>query len=365
MASDQAVVVCDQEKIVLANEAAIGLLGATAPSQVVGQPPVHFFGPVIGEAALRKSRSEAAAYVVANLTRLDKEVATVSMMLIPCRYGGKLALQILVRDGQVRQRLEGRVSYLVHHDILTELPNRTEFRDRLIGAIGRASRKLTGVSVVRLNLDHFRAVNEKHGNETGDLVLREIASRIRNAIRPGDTVARLSGDDFGLILEGLERRELAVIVINRVLAALKAPINAPNSRITVGTSAGIAAYPDDALEIDPLLRVADVALFAAKADGRGGFRFYFPALEAVTHRDEARRDEIARRAAFLTGREREVMDVLVEGNTNRAIAFMLGASPRTIENHRAQVMRKMEADSLPDLVRMALELKKANGAVAP
>ena len=106
--------------------------------------------------------------------------------------------------------------------------------------------------------------------------------------------------------------------------------------------------------------MADVAMHAAKTSTPGQFRFYFPDMEAATQRDELKLDEIRRRINSLTQREKEVMDFLIEGNSNKEIALLLGASPRTVEGHRAKVMGKMGADSLPDLVRMVL----ASGAKA-
>ena len=280
------------------------------------------------------------------------------MALIPCRYDGQASTQIIMRDISERRRLEGRLQFLVQHDILTELPNRAEFRDRLLGAIARARRAGCQVAVMLINLDHFKAINAKHGSETGDLVLREVAHRLKSSIRQADSVARVAGDEFGLILEAIDQREQAAVVANRVLANLKASFDAGGVQIEISGSAGIAAFPSDARDIDTLLRLSDVAMYAAKEGGRGTFRFYFPELEAMTRRDEARREQTAKRITKLTEREREVMDVLVEGNSNKAIAYLLGASPRTIENHRAKVMEKMQADSLPDLVRMVLDWKQ-------
>ena len=162
----------------------------------------------------------------------------------------------------------------------------------------------------------------------------------------------------GMAPPGPDTTVHAYVVANRVLANLKLPIEVAGAQIEISGSAGVAAFPSDARDLDALLRVTDVAMYATKEGGRGAFRFYFPELETMTRRDAARREQTAKRIATLTEREREVMDVLVEGNSNKAIAYLLGASPRTIENHRAKVMEKMQADSLPDLVRMVLDLKQ-------
>jgi diguanylate cyclase (GGDEF)-like protein len=357
MACDQAIVVAAASTVVFANDAGVGLLGATQAAQVLGRPIADFFALPAGNVE-RRNGGGAATYTETKANRLDETAVPVSVALIPCRYDGREALQILVRDVGERQKLEVRLQFLVQHDILTELPNRTEFRGRLVGAIARAQRNTRQVAVILINLDGFKAINAKYGTEAGDLVLQEVARRLKSSIRQTDSVARVAGDEFGLILEAIDQREQATVVANRMLANLKVPIDAGGVQIETSGSAGIAAFPSDARDIDTLLRIADVAMYAAKEGGGAAFRFYFPELEAMTHRDEARREQTVQRMATLTEREREVLDVLVEGNSNKAIAYLLGASPRTIENHRAKVMEKMLADSLPDLVRMVLDLKQ-------
>lgn len=357
MACDQPLAVVAESTVVVANDAAVGLLGATQPAQVLGRPAADFF---VLPANLKERRAGGghADYSETKVKRLDGAAVAVSMALISCRYAGQAALQLLIRDIGERRKLEGRLQFLVQHDMLTELPNRTEFRDRMVGAIARAQRASRQVAVMLINLDGFKAVNGKHGTETGDMVLREVALRLKNCIRQADSVARLAGDEFGLILEAIDQREQTAVVANRVLASLKLPIEAGHVKVEISASAGIAAFPSDARDLDALLRMTDVAMYAAKEGGRGTFRFYFPEQETISRRDDARREQTSKRLDSLTEREREVLDVLIEGNSNKAIAYLLGASPRTIENHRAKVMEKMQADSLPDLVRMVLDLNQ-------
>jgi diguanylate cyclase (GGDEF)-like protein len=363
--SDHAVLIADRERILALNDAAIGLLGATQATQLAGLRLSDFLTlpPADQAAGSADSTPEPAGTGTgrpevqgeAKLNRLDRAVLSVRAIVLPCRYEGRAARQILLRDATERSRLEGRLQFLVRHDILTELPNRAEFRDRLVGAMARARRNARQVAVMLLNVDKFKAVNARHGSETGDLVLAEVARRLTGGVRQADSVARIAGDEFGLILEAIDQREQAAVVANRVLPALKAPIQAGGTTIEITASAGISAFPSDAQDIDPLLRMADVAMYAAKEGGPGGFRFYFPELEAMSHRDQLRRQQTLVRIERLTAREREVLDVLIEGNSNKAIGYLLGASTRTIETHRAKIMEKMEAGSLPDLVRMVLE----------
>lgn len=123
-------------------------------------------------------------------------------------------------------------------------------------------------------------------------------------------------------------------------------------------SIGITVFPLDARDLDALLRNADVAMYYAKERGRNNYQFYSPELGAHTRRDELRRAEIEQRLARLTRREREVLDLLIAGKASKMIAYLLGTSSRTIDIHRARVMDKMQADSLPELVRMALEQRR-------
>jgi diguanylate cyclase (GGDEF)-like protein/PAS domain S-box-containing protein len=363
--TDHAVLIADKERILALNDAAIGLFGASQAAQLIGLRLSDFLTlPPVEEATGSTEAAPAPSGTgpgrpeiqgEAKLKRLDRAVLSVRAIVLPCRYEGRAARQILLRDATERSRLEGRLQFLVRHDLLTQLPNRTEFRDRLVGAMARARRNARQVAVMLLNVDKFKAVNARHGIETGDLVLAEVARRLTGGVRQADSVARIAGDEFGLILEAIDQREQAAVVANRVLPALKAPIQAGGTTIEITASAGIAAFPSDAQDIDPLLRMADVAMYAAKDGGPGGFRFYFPELEAMSHRDQLRRQQTLERIERLTAREREVLDVLIEGNSNKAIGYLLGASTRTIETHRAKIMEKMEAGSLPDLVRMVLE----------
>jgi diguanylate cyclase (GGDEF)-like protein len=221
--------------------------------------------------------------------------------------------------------------------------------------MARASRNATLLGVMLLNVDHFKAVNRRHGHQVADLVLREMARRLKHSTRMSDTIGRLGGDEFAFILEGLQERQGAAIAADRALKVVSgAPFVVDGAEIRVTATIGIGFYPTDAEDVDTLLRHADVAMCYAKEHSPNTCQLYSPELAFRSRHEELRRAHIEEKMASLTPREREVLGILVEGKANKLIAYLLGASTRTIENHRAKIMAKMQAESLPDLVRMVL-----------
>jgi diguanylate cyclase (GGDEF)-like protein len=262
------------------------------------------------------------------------------------------------KDEAARKQLESQVRFLAGHDSLTELPNRSQFRDLLDRALGRAARNDQPAALLVLDLDRFQSVNAQIGHRAADSALRELAQRIRNTARKGDAVARIGGDEFAVLLEGaLEKEEVAALA-QRQIDCVAQPIALDAESVALTASIGISLFPGDARDVDALLRNADIAMYYAKERGRNNLQFYSAELETLTRRDELRRTEVAHRLARLTPREREVLDLLVEGKASKMIAYLLGTSTRTIDVHRARVMEKMEAGSLADLVRAVLEHRR-------
>jgi diguanylate cyclase (GGDEF)-like protein len=261
------------------------------------------------------------------------------------------------RDAPRRKQIEYWLGHFSQFDLLTDLPNRSQFVDRLTGALARAVRSKQMVGVMLINLDRFKAINVELGHRDADRVLKTIGSRMKECTRASDTIARLGGDEFAVILEALDERQGATIAAERVLTALRAPIAVGGKEIVVTATAGVAFHPLDAEDIDLLLHRADLALSHAKDRQRGSFRFFSPDLALLSERDQQRQTAAMERLATLTPRELEVLNILVAGNANKMIAYMLGTSIRTIENHRARIMHKMQAHSLPELVQMVLEVR--------
>ena len=172
-----------------------------------------------------------------------------------------------------------RIAFLAHHDALTGLPNRRLFHDRLEQALAQAGRGVD-LAVLCLDLDRFKAVNDTLGHPVGDKLLQEVAQRLAACVREGDTLARLSGDEFAILQIGLTRPEDAALLAHRTIRVLGEPYEVASHRVVIGTSIGISVTPRDGASVDALLKNADTALYRAKAEGRGVFRFFEQAMDA-------------------------------------------------------------------------------------
>jgi diguanylate cyclase (GGDEF)-like protein/PAS domain S-box-containing protein len=193
-------------------------------------------------------------------------------------------VQLNFRDVRERKEAEARIRYLAHHDALTGLANRTLLADRLNVAISHARRECGSVGVLMLDLDHFKTINDSLGHHVGDELLEAVASRLRGCLRESDTAARLGGDEFVIALSGLASRADAEAVATKVIASLKGPFLIDGRSLHIGTSVGIGLFPEDGGDASALLQAADTAMYAAKAGGRGGYRFFSRELSAAARR---------------------------------------------------------------------------------
>ncbi|MCG8012550.1 MAG: PAS domain S-box protein [Candidatus Thiodiazotropha weberae] len=169
---------------------------------------------------------------------------------------------------------EARLDHLAHHDSLTGLPNRLLFRDRLIHSLASSERKGTKVAVVFLDLDRFKNINDTLGHGVGDQLLVEVSERITRITRAGDTVGRISGDEFCLVLEDLHLSIEVIPVVEKVLQIFADPFDVESHILRVSSSIGIALYPDNSKDADALLSFADAAMYEAKEAGRNTYCFY-------------------------------------------------------------------------------------------
>jgi diguanylate cyclase (GGDEF)-like protein len=174
---------------------------------------------------------------------------------------------------------ELKIEYMAHHDALTDLPNRVLLNERLEQALGRRIHLKEMVAVHHLDLDQFKAVNDTFGHPAGDKLLKIVAERLRALLRENDTIARTGGDEFVIVQAPIVDPTDATSLAQAIIASISEPFDLDGHQAVIGASVGIAVGPSDGLRPDKLLRNADLALYRAKGDGRGTFRFFEPAMD--------------------------------------------------------------------------------------
>jgi len=214
------------------------------------------------------------------LTGLDDEALAVQAVragaqdyLVKGQVDGDLLVRA-VRYAIERKRAEETIRQLAYHDYLTGLPNRRLFNDRLNLEMAHANRNQQKLAVMLLDLDDFKDVNDTLGHSVGDQLLQAVAQRLRSLLRQSDTVARMGGDEFMLILPEIAEEEGATKVATKVLAAFRKPFVFDGHEIRITTSMGIALYPDDGEDSDTLMKNVDIAMYRAKDRGRDNVQRY-------------------------------------------------------------------------------------------
>jgi diguanylate cyclase (GGDEF)-like protein/PAS domain S-box-containing protein len=189
----------------------------------------------------------------------------------------------IARDVTGSKRAEEVIYHQAYHDVLTGLPNRILFKDRLGLAMLQAKRREAELAVMFIDLDRFKLVNDTLGHVQGDALLQQVAARLKECLRKGDTLARQGGDEFTIVLPELRSREDAHIVADKFMERLQRPFDLDGHEVHISASIGIAIYPGDGASIDELLRHADIAMYHVKGEGKNGHAFYEPAMEDASH----------------------------------------------------------------------------------
>lgn len=186
----------------------------------------------------------------------------------------------LFEDVTRERENEARLTRLASIDTLTGLPNRAVFNDRLEHALHRSHRQSQRLAVCFIDLDHFKNINDSLGHKAGDVLLYEVAKRLRSCVREGDTVARLGGDEFTVILEEIRSAQYVGKVAEKLLATISMTYFIENTEVNISPSIGISLYPADGRDVDILVRNADAAMYHAKSSGRNNFQFYSAEMNA-------------------------------------------------------------------------------------
>jgi len=194
----------------------------------------------------------------------------------PMPDGGWVATH---EDITEQRQSEVKIEYMAHHDALTDLANRVLLNERLEQALGRRIHREEMVAIHHLDLDQFKAVNDTFGHPVGDKLLKIVADRLRGLVRENDTIARMGGDEFVIVQAPITDPAEATALAERIIELMGEPFDIDGHQAVIGASVGIAVGPGDGLRPDRLLRNADLALYRAKGDGRGTFRFFEPAMD--------------------------------------------------------------------------------------
>jgi diguanylate cyclase (GGDEF)-like protein/PAS domain S-box-containing protein len=216
------------------------------------------------------------------IVRPDQSVRWVHarMFSVPNPSGETPWIAELIEDITQRREAHRQLVHLARHDALTGLPNRTFLYDSMQEALARAEEEQMIVSLLLLDIDYFKNVNDTLGHAAGDALLREFAARLAKCVRPEDTVGRLGGDEFAVIVLTPADSNGAVDVANRIQNSLLSPLVFEDKNVLVTASIGIATYPTDTSDLEALVRYADAAMYEAKTSGRNGFRRYTAELSA-------------------------------------------------------------------------------------
>jgi diguanylate cyclase (GGDEF)-like protein len=229
----------------------------------------------------------------------------------PLLNGGSVAMH---EDITERRKAEARIEYMAHYDALTELPNRISFRQEMDKALARIEQGVT-LAVLCIDLDHFKPVNDTLGHPMGDALLQAVSGRLRALVGPTDIVARLGGDEFAIVQMSVDQPVGATTLAARLIREISETYVVQGHQIVIGASVGIAVAPNDGTDPDRLLKNADLALYRAKEDGRGTYRFFEAGMDAKMQ--ARRRLEVELRKALALGEFEVFYQPLVNLKTNR------------------------------------------------
>jgi diguanylate cyclase (GGDEF)-like protein/PAS domain S-box-containing protein len=283
--SPQAIAVHQDGAFVYLNPAAVRLLGAESEAELLGRPVVDVMHPddvgplpalgddLLGGGVIAPTVRER------RIVRRDGDVLDVELVGVPITFRGQPALQLMARDVTDRRRAERVLAHQALHDHLTGLPNRALLLDRLTQALVRTSRGTGFVAVLYLDLDRFKLVVDELGHEAGDRVLRAVAARLRNVVRPSDTVARFAGDEFVVVCDDVQGPAEATRIANRIVEVLAMPVD-DHEEVVVAASIGVSLARGEEIAAEALVRNADTAMHRAKELGRGRIELFDEAMRS-------------------------------------------------------------------------------------
>ena len=266
---------------------ALATLTGNTPPELHGLPVKQLLRRAAADAGFWDVLCESTGAIRADMTNLQMHAHTRSGAIIPVEikvsrmtFDDEPKLAVVVRDVSEQVRSEERMWRLAHFDELSSLPNRLLFRQLLEQAICDANRERQSIAVLFVDLDRFKLINDTVGHDSGDMVLRQVAGRLRQCLREADLLSRFGGDEFAALLREIDDPEAARATAQRVLAAVAQPYDINGETYHLSASIGISIYPGDSPDAIALLRNAELAMYRAKDQGKNNFQFHSPQMNA-------------------------------------------------------------------------------------
>lgn len=277
--SPEAIALQSSDKLVYINPAGIKLLGAESPAELLSRPLTDFVHPDFVEnfraRELCLKETQQSALKEEKFVRADGVVMDVEVIMAAVTYQGMPAIQTIIRDITARKRAEEQLVHNALHDSLTNLPNRALFMDHLQMAVSHTKRRKSyHFALLFVDLDRFKAINDRLGHAIGDELLLALALRLETCVRVGDTLARLGGDEFTILLDGINDHGDARRVGERIQEVLSMPFKLAGQELTMSVSIGIALSDAGENTAEELLRDADTAMYRAKSLGKGQYQVF-------------------------------------------------------------------------------------------
>jgi diguanylate cyclase (GGDEF)-like protein/PAS domain S-box-containing protein len=217
---------------------------------------------------------------ILNTPGQGQRIVTSKRLTLRDLNGAPKYMLTVIEDVTERKQSERRIAHLAHHDALTGLANRVLFREQLEQSLKRIRSHGGRLALLYLDLDRFKGINDTLGHPVGDELLKEVAKRLRECIGESDFVARLGGDEFAIVRDEFDTPDDITALVTRILETMKAPYDIGGHHLVTEATIGVALAPDDAADPDELLKNADLAMYGAKADGRGTYRFFESSMDA-------------------------------------------------------------------------------------
>ncbi|MDP1524605.1 MAG: EAL domain-containing protein [Rhodocyclaceae bacterium] len=280
-ATSEGILVIDRQNIILLANTALARATGYRIDEMLGRDPEFLHAPSAGDEAhpgLLERVAEAGSWQGEFLLRKKNGAVTPHWLVLNTvrdELGEASHIIALLVDISERKAQEEKIRHLAHHDALTGLPNRLLFDERLRMSLQQADRHHERVALLFIDLDRFKNINDSLGHHVGDGLLQSVAGRLTEAVRAGDTVCRQGGDEFVIILNAVEDvQEVAHVVERRLIPLVLQTHQVCDVALHISCSVGIAIYPDDAADMETLMRHADSAMYSAKASGRNNFQFF-------------------------------------------------------------------------------------------